>query len=121
MASRPLNLEGFVENPNYQDLVNIRKADWVAVANYYDIPITTSMRKEKLKNVVVEALIDGGLLHEKAIQALTPAGLPLQQDNPDAVFSTTQTEGIALEFDQEKLFELEKIKLQAEVQFRQQQ
>lgn len=76
MATPQFSLDDFVENPTHKQLTNIRKVDWVAIANHYGIPITTSMRKEQLKNVVVESLVQQGVLEEEALFALTPVGFP---------------------------------------------
>lgn len=105
------DLEGFVENPNHQHLIIIRKVDWASIAHHYGIPITTTLRKEQLKNVVVEALVDSGILSEEAIQTLTPAGFPPQQPRQEIVLPT-QAAGPVVTLDAEKLFELERIKLQ---------
>lgn len=68
MATSHFNLKSFVENPNYQHLVNMRKVDWASITNHYDILITTSVRKEQLKNVTVEALVEAKILDEEVFK-----------------------------------------------------
>ena len=76
MASRQFDLKEFVENPNHELLLNMRKTDWASLAEHYEIRITTTMRKEEIKNVVVENLVEQEVLSEIAFHALIPAGSP---------------------------------------------
>lgn len=108
MSNPQFSLDDFVENPTHRQLTNIRKVDWVTIANHYEIQITTSMRKEQLKNVVVESLVQQGVLEEQALFALTPAGFP----DPGETSPLPKTPTVAL--DAEKLFELEKLRLEME-------
>lgn len=75
MANRPFSVEEVVENPTHDQLHNICKVDWADVAKHYNIPITTSLRKMQLENVVVESLVDREILPEVGIKSLTPVGL----------------------------------------------
>ena len=110
MAARPFNLEEFSLNPDHEQLVNIKKTDWVQLARHYNVEYNTSMRKEELKNVVVEYLVDQQILPEIALRVLTPAGLPPDHNSPDKAPSLQM--GISpAALDADKIYELEKMKL----------
>ena len=113
MATRQFDLEEFVTNPTHEELINIRKVDWVEIAKHYNIGYTTTMRKEELKNVVVENLVDQQILPEIALQTLTPAGLPPEEGTPETSPSPLPT-GVTVVLDADRLYELEKIKLEIE-------
>lgn len=72
MASPVLSLDEFVENPTTEQLMNISFVDWTSIANHYQMSIYLWEIKKK-KNVVVEVLVEQGVLEE---YALTPAGFP---------------------------------------------
>lgn len=112
MESSRFSLDDFVDDPSHDKLVDIRKVDWCLIARHYDIATTTSMRKEQLKNVVVEALVEQGVLQEEAVSALTPAGLPPRDKTPPQGYS------MATNLDAAQLFELEKLRLQSETQIK---
>lgn len=67
MATRSLDLEEFIKNPSHNQLHNIRKVDWTDIVERYDVPITTSLLKEELKNVVVESVVDSRVLPNVAL------------------------------------------------------
>ena len=113
MAKRVFDIDEFVENPTHDQLFDIRKADWATIAKQYNISFTTTMRKEQLKNVVIESLVEEGILTEEALQTMTPIGLP-PPENTDPVTPKTQTSVVML--NEDKLFELEKLKLQYQLQ-----
>lgn len=113
MASPQFSLDDFVENPTHGQLINIRKVDWAAIAHHYEIPVTTSMRKEQLKNVVVESLVQQGILDEQALSALTPAGFP---DTGDISPSPQSPQTPTVMLDADKLFELEKLRLNMQLE-----
>ena len=113
MANRSFDLEEFVDNPHHDLLLDIRKTDWVSLAKHYEIRITTTMRKEEIKNVVVESLIEQGVLPDIALQNLTQAGLAPTQDIPEVVTPARQAQPTAAAvLDADRLFELEKRRLQ---------
>ena len=85
------------------------QTDWAALAKHYDIQIATAMRQEQLKNVVVESLVEEGILPEVALQTLTPVGFPPLRVTSELINPATQTTPTVLDAD--KLFELEKLKL----------
>ncbi|MPC27406.1 hypothetical protein E2C01_020576 [Portunus trituberculatus] len=104
MASPIFSLEQFVEKPSFDQLSAIRKVDWQAIAQYYELPVSLYTSKEILKNTVVEKLVELRVLPEQAIQALTPAGLsstPTGKQSPQHLKLGIGTS------DAEKLFELE--------------
>ena len=96
-----------MENPFYEQLVDIRKVDWSSIAHHYGIPVTTSMCKEPIKNLIVESL-ESQIMPEAALQALTPVGFPHESDIGEQTTHSPVVGATALE----KLFELEKLKIQ---------
>ena len=112
MATRQFNVEEFAHNPTHEQLLDIRKVDWVTLANYYGISYASTLRKEQLKNVVVESLVDQKILPEIALQVLTPVGLNPDKNGQDSVPSDIRTTPTATMLDMDKQFELEKLKLQ---------
>lgn len=74
------------------------------------------MRREPLKTVVVEALVESDILSEEANLTLTPTFLPPQQPSPEIGLPTTQAAGTVVTLDADELFKLENIKLQMQIQ-----
>ncbi|MPD03036.1 hypothetical protein E2C01_098651 [Portunus trituberculatus] len=74
MASAQFNVEDFCADPSLEQLkdVNIKKDQWKTIAKHFDVPITSQMTKEIIKNVVVEHLVQEGQLLGNAIKELTP-------------------------------------------------
>ena len=66
------DLEAFVREPTVEVLVHIRKQDWINIATFYEIPYNPRARKEVIKNVVIERLVNLEVLSADAIDALTP-------------------------------------------------
>ncbi|KAG0724737.1 hypothetical protein GWK47_040003 [Chionoecetes opilio] len=66
------DLEAFSHDPKVEALTNLRKQDWISVASNYKIPFNPRARKEVIKNVVVEGLVNLEVLPPDAIDALTP-------------------------------------------------
>ena len=60
MASTSFNIHDFCYAPSLEQLKahNLRKEDWKAIAKPFEVPITTQMTKEVLKNVIIEYLVD---------------------------------------------------------------
>lgn len=69
------------------------------------------MKKEQLKNVVVEHLVDETALPEVAHQTLTPVSLLPDNDSPEKIPSGPQTSLAAAVLAADRLFELEKPKI----------
>ena len=74
MASAQFNVEDFCADPSMEKLkgVTITKNQWKSIAEHFDVPITSQMTKEVVKNVVIEHLVQQGLLLGNAIEELTP-------------------------------------------------
>ena len=70
MASSTFNIHDFCNAPSLEQLKthNPKKDDWKAIAKHFNVPITTQMTKEILKNVVIESLVNNNILEEEAIE-----------------------------------------------------
>nr|XP_043874918.1 uncharacterized protein LOC122764957 isoform X2 [Solea senegalensis] len=55
------SVEEFVAKPTLSQLDICRKADLFAIADRYDIKVTTSLLKKELKAAVVDGLVEGGV------------------------------------------------------------
>ncbi|KAK3892311.1 hypothetical protein Pcinc_003835 [Petrolisthes cinctipes] len=66
------DLEAFVKSPTIEVLSDLRKQDWLDIANSYKIPCNDRAKKEVIKNVVVEGLVTLEVLPADAIDVLTP-------------------------------------------------
>ncbi|XP_058495160.1 uncharacterized protein LOC131466089 isoform X2 [Solea solea] len=55
------SVEEFVAKPTLSQLDHCRKADLFAIADRYDIKVTTSLLKKELKAAVVDGLVEGGV------------------------------------------------------------
>ena len=66
------DLKDFVEQPTVEALIDIRKQDWIDLAQYYQITCNTRDRKEVIKNLVTESLVHVEVLPAEAIDELTP-------------------------------------------------
>ncbi|XP_071346525.1 uncharacterized protein [Trachinotus anak] len=55
-------LDEFVANPTWSQLDHCRKADLLAIADFYGIPVSTSLRKSDLKTVLLNGLTSKGIL-----------------------------------------------------------
>lgn len=89
-----------MENLTLEQLTNIRKVHWAFIAKHYGIQITSAMRKEHLKNVIVESFVEQGVLSEEALPALPPE---ITETSPLTYTAATMV-------DVEKLFELKNTK-----------
>lgn len=68
----PFDLHEFIKNPSVDVLTNITKAHWQSIASAYEIRVDSRPTKEVLKNMVVESLVEQGVLLPEAIDKLTP-------------------------------------------------
>ena len=66
------DLKDFVEQPTVEALIDIRKQDWIDLAQYYQITCNPRDRKEVIKNSVIEGLVQMEVLPAEAIDELTP-------------------------------------------------
>ncbi|KAK3885995.1 hypothetical protein Pcinc_009822 [Petrolisthes cinctipes] len=66
------DLEAFVKSPTIEVLSDLRKQDWLDIANSYKVPCSARAKKEVIKNVVVEGLVTLEVLPADAIDVLTP-------------------------------------------------
>ena len=74
MASAQFNIHDFCDSPSLKKLryQNPPKDEWKAIAKHFEVPITTHMTKEMIKNVVIEHLVNNNVLEAQAIEYLTP-------------------------------------------------
>lgn len=69
------NVKDFCEAPTLAKLEGqaLRNDDWRFIAQYFEVPFSSTATKEVIKNIVVEALVLGEYLPEEAIDIFTPA------------------------------------------------
>lgn len=84
MAS-PFDLEQFVVQPTYEQLINIRKTEWRAIADHFNISVPSQATKEVIKNVVIEELVNQDILPREAEYTLIPIGFSPAPDRPGVV------------------------------------
>lgn len=92
------SIADFINNPSASSLVDIRKDDWKAIAEYYQIPIKSSWPKSEIKENVVKALIDKEVLD---VDALTLLGLDIKESKSD--ITAIQLRKMEIEFEKYKL------------------
>lgn len=69
MASKDFDLEFFLSQPTWDQLSEIRKADWLQIAQYYQISLpahSSKVTKAKVKSLVLRYLVNQGLLEAVA-------------------------------------------------------
>lgn len=91
--------------------IKLKKDQWKAIAGHFQVPISHHMIKEVVKNVVIEHLVDQGLLKEITIEELTPM----------SAFRRTQIQRHQEEQDRNGPSQLELERLKWEYQFKMQE
>ena len=121
MAAAQFDLEYFLADPSIEQLkgANIKKDQWKAIAEHFDVPITTQMTKEVLKNVVIEHLVEQGQLLGHAIEELTPMSTSVR-----TILHSPKDESNASQWEIEKLkleyqLKMKEMEIQAEKEERQ--
>ena len=51
------NIEEFVESPSVEKLSDLRKVDWVSLAQHYEVNVRYTCKKEEIKVAVVSDLV----------------------------------------------------------------
>ncbi|ORD93070.1 hypothetical protein ECANGB1_1400 [Enterospora canceri] len=107
------NVNDFCASPSLDQLKtqNIKKDDWKAIARHFEVPITSQMTKEILKNVVIEYLVGNNILEQEAIEELTPM----------SASRITKAPISPIEYDRSIDSQLEMEKLKLEYQFKMQE
>ncbi|XP_076061605.1 uncharacterized protein LOC143037351 [Oratosquilla oratoria] len=68
----PFNIETFIKNPSVDQLeYDLKMDDWRLLAQTYQINAPTRLRKDELKRVVIESLVDLLILDADAFQLLS--------------------------------------------------
>ncbi|XP_063600010.1 uncharacterized protein LOC134776228 [Penaeus indicus] len=66
------SVESFIENPSAEALVGLTKAQWSELAAHYCIPIRSSLRKDEIRTLVTEYLIEHHVLSEDELEHVCP-------------------------------------------------
>lgn len=66
----------FAANPSRTSFESCRKADLISVAKHYDIEIRPGALKREIKPVVLQGLVDKGVLGSSPVAGLVGAALP---------------------------------------------
>ena len=118
MAGKKFDLDLFLSQPSWDQVSDIRKVDWIAIANHFQISLPThpsKVKKAVVKNLVLKYLIDHKLLEvigENApVSDETSEGSD-QNENPDLGEAVTTFQLNNLQSDPPFSLELEKYKLE---------
>ena len=117
------SVKEFCNNPSVDKLTNkvIRKDEWIGIAVYFEIGVSSTMKKEMLRNKVVEELVQQGILEEGAVSSIlgyiqegsSPRESDVESEDKSSFRDEKDTAGWSAErfaFEREKL-ELEKERL----------
>jgi len=66
------SVESFVANPSAEVLVGLTKAQWSELAAHYCIPFRSSLRKDEIRTLVTEYLLEHKVLSEEDLEPLCP-------------------------------------------------
>ncbi|XP_069980180.1 uncharacterized protein [Penaeus vannamei] len=66
------SVESFVANPSAEVLVGLTKAQWSELAAHYCIPFRSSLRKDEIRILVTEYLLEHKVLSEEDLEPLCP-------------------------------------------------
>ena len=122
------NVKEFCSEPCFDQLINhtISKDEWKYIALHFGVSFGSSSTKEQIKNMVVEALANRGILPEGAIDELTPMSKSLdhskftcEEDRSDSNSSVGQDSWseARLAFERERLaFEREQREKDREIE-----
>ena len=72
------DLEEFVAEPSLGQLMNLRKIDWINLAQHYNVVFRANWRKFEIVNTVVRYLIDSNILSADANVLITE---PVEDDS----------------------------------------
>ena len=61
-------ITGFEQAPCVGELGSLKKTELIAVCKHYNVKIKTSMRKNEIKQVLVETLIDEDIMSESEFE-----------------------------------------------------
>ncbi|KAG7172050.1 hypothetical protein Hamer_G001026 [Homarus americanus] len=92
------DITDFIANPTVDKLegADLRKADWKTIADHFEIPISRSLRKDRLKEVVIQGLISSELLSDEAVRLITSPG-DLIENVVGSPFQLDTTETVSVE------------------------
>ncbi|XP_037802170.1 uncharacterized protein LOC119596887 isoform X2 [Penaeus monodon] len=66
------SVESFVDNPSAEALVGLTKAQWSELAAHYCIPIRSSLRKDEIRTLVTDYLLEHNVLSADDLELLCP-------------------------------------------------
>ena len=67
------NLEEFVASPSVEKLTNLTKNEWIQLATHYNLDPRANSDKTQLRDLVLEHVIDEGILDEGEISTVFPS------------------------------------------------
>ena len=67
------NLEEFVASPSVEKLTNLTKNEWIQLATHYNLDPRANSNKTQLRDLVLEHVIDEGILDEGEISTVFPS------------------------------------------------
>ena len=60
----PFSAEDFVTNVSWEAFEELKKPELMALAQYLDLEVKHAMRKQVIKNILIDRVVDDDLLHE---------------------------------------------------------
>ena len=60
----PFSAEDFVTNVSWEPFDELKKPDLMALAQYVELQVKHTMRKQVIKNILIDRLVDDDLLDE---------------------------------------------------------
>jgi hypothetical protein len=105
------NVEEFLQSPSWEEIDKLKKNELLEIATYFKAGAMPSMRKQEIKNVVIQTLVDEEALEESALQHIVHA------DKSEA-FKLKELE---LKYQLQEKLELEKMKIQYEETMKQEE
>ena len=104
----PFSAEGFVTNVSWEAFDELKKPELMALAQYLDLEVKHAMRKQVIKNILIDRLVDDDLLDEFYLEEK----VDLLQDESDNAVKLKQLE-IQKEMEMAKLqLEQERLKME---------
>ena len=65
-------LDEFLENPSLEEFGKLRKAPLVEIGEHFGLDVKMTMRKQELKNTVIQGLVDEEVFGEEALSEIKP-------------------------------------------------
>lgn len=102
MHNIKMNVQKFIDNPSLEFLSagTLRKDEWIALAEHYEITVRKSWRKIQIKNAVIKMLVNTSVIKEEALHLCEEEGATCLSENA--------LRALELEVEQRKLEDREK-------------